>query len=70
MTHLAPEEPSDPTDMVTAVREAGGPVARLEQLKPDARVEGLVVGSSVAVVATTWHGLDTLEVVYRAAEGL
>ncbi len=45
-------------------------MATLEDLKPDARVEGLVVGSSVDVVATTWHGPDTLEVVYRTADGV
>ena len=45
-------------------------MATLEDLKPDARVEGLVVGSSVDVVAKTWHGPDTLEVVYRTADGV
>ncbi|MCI0425928.1 MAG: SNF2-related protein, partial [Actinobacteria bacterium] len=41
----------------------------LEDLKPESVVEGLVVGRSVTIVATTWHGNDTMEVVYRTAEG-
>ena len=41
----------------------------MEDLKPEGVVEGLVVGSSVTVIATTWHGGDTLEVVFRTADG-
>ncbi|MEX1093409.1 MAG: helicase-related protein [Acidimicrobiia bacterium] len=44
-------------------------MATLEDLKPESVVEGLVVGRSVTIVATTWHGTDTMEVVYRTAEG-
>jgi hypothetical protein len=44
-------------------------LATLEDLKPATRVEGLVVGVAVTVVATTWHGADTLEVVYRTDDG-
>lgn len=32
-------------------------------------VDGLVVGRSVTIVAVTWHGGDTLEVVYRTSDG-
>jgi len=41
----------------------------LEDLKPEAVVEGLVVGRSVTIIATAWHGGDTMEVVYRTTEG-
>ena len=41
----------------------------LEDLKPESVVEGLVVGRSVTVIATTWHGHDTMEVVYRTPDG-
>lgn len=44
-------------------------LATLEDLKPETHVEGLVVGTPVTVVATTWHGADTVEVVYRTADG-
>ena len=44
-------------------------MATLEDLKPEKRVDGLVVGSSVTVVATSWHGSETLEVVYRTPDG-
>lgn len=44
-------------------------MATLEDLKPEKRVDGLVVGSSVTVVATSWHGSETVEVVYRTADG-
>ncbi len=44
-------------------------MATLEDLKPEKRVDGLVVGSSVTVIATSWHGSETLEVVYRTADG-
>ena len=45
------------------------PVATLEDIRPDSVVEGLVVGRPVTIVATAWHGNDTLEVVYRMADG-
>ncbi|MDF1595724.1 MAG: helicase-related protein [Acidimicrobiia bacterium] len=44
-------------------------MATLEDLKPESIVEGLVVGKPVAIVATTWHGTDTVEVVYRTSGG-
>ena len=44
-------------------------MATLDDLKPESVVEGLVVGNPVTIIATTWHGGDTLEVVYRAADG-
>ena len=44
-------------------------MATLEDLKPNVVVEGLVVGGSVTIVAVTWHGGDTLELVYRSADG-
>ena len=44
-------------------------MATLEDLKPEKRVDGLVVGSSVTAIATSWHGSETLEVVYRTADG-
>lgn len=44
-------------------------MATLEDIRPDSVVEGLVVGRPVTIVATAWHGNDTLEVVYRMADG-
>lgn len=44
-------------------------MATLEDLKPEGVVDELVVGSPVTVIATTWHGSETLEVVYRSADG-
>ncbi len=64
-----PADLSDPVETVDADWEVGGSVATLEDLKPEKRVDGLVVGSSVTVLATSWHGSETLEVVYRTADG-
>ena len=44
-------------------------MATLEDLKPNVVVEGVVVSASVTIVAVTWHGGDTLELVYRSADG-
>lgn len=42
---------------------------RLEDLKPGARVTGLIPDSSAEIIAATWVGSDTLTVVIRAGEG-
>ena len=42
---------------------------RLEDLKPGARVLGLVPGRPVDVVAVQWHGGDTVELTYRDGDG-
>ena len=42
----------------------------LEDLIPDARVDGLVVGTAVTVIATKWHGNDTIEVVFEGDDGI
>ncbi len=39
---------------------------QLEDLKPGTVVEGLIVGRRATVLAVTWHGSGTVNMVYRA----
>lgn len=41
----------------------------LEQLKPGARVAGVLPGASVAVIAVDWHGDAALELTYKTPAG-
>ncbi len=41
----------------------------LEELKPGVRVDGLIPGESLVVLATQWHGVEALEVTYKDAAG-
>lgn len=42
---------------------------RLEELKPDAAVRGVLPDSAVTVVAVDWHGSEALTLTYRTPEG-
>jgi SNF2 family DNA or RNA helicase len=44
-------------------------MAALEQLKTGLRVGGLVARGQAEIIAATWHGGDTLEVIYRTDDG-
>ncbi len=44
-------------------------MASLEQMKTGLRVGGLVARGQAEIIAVTWHGGDTLEVVYRTDDG-
>jgi len=37
------------------------PVAKLEEVKRDSRVRGVVAGAEVVVVDVAWHGKDVIE---------
>ncbi len=43
---------------------------RLEDLARGIRVEGIVPGAAVEVVALTWHGADAVELVHKDAAGI
>ena len=43
--------------------------ARLEDIKPGARVTGLTPDGPAEVIAATWVGSDTLTVIFRTGEG-
>jgi superfamily II DNA or RNA helicase len=51
----------------TAYRESG--MARLEDLKPGVKVEGIIPGQSVAVVGVKWHGSTAVELFYKRGDG-
>jgi superfamily II DNA or RNA helicase len=42
---------------------------KLEDLRPDATVRGILPDALVTVVTVTWHGSDALTLVYRAPNG-
>ncbi|WP_298338244.1 DEAD/DEAH box helicase family protein [Ferrimicrobium sp.] len=44
-------------------------MARLEDLKPGAQVEGVIRQQIATVVDATWHGSDCVELVYKRSEG-
>lgn len=44
-------------------------MAKLEDLQPDVRVDGMTVGGSVTIVAAIFQGADTVEVVYKTPDG-
>ncbi len=41
----------------------------LEELKPGARVDGLIPGESLTVLAAQWHGVEAVEITYKDAAG-
>lgn len=45
------------------------PVPTLEDLKPDARVSGVIPGKVVLVVAAKSHGTDAIELTYKSDDG-
>ena len=44
-------------------------MSKLEDLKPDAAVRGVLPGSSVIVVTVKWHGTDVVTLTYRTPTG-
>ena len=42
---------------------------QLEELKPGLRVDGLIPGEVITVIATQWHGTDALELTYKNSAG-
>jgi len=44
-------------------------LAKLEELVPEASVDGVVAGQPVTVVAVSWHGPEAVTLVYRTADG-
>ncbi len=44
-------------------------MAKLEDLKPGLKVEGIVPGQGVSVVDVKWHGTTAVEVFYKRADG-
>ena len=42
---------------------------KLEELKRDASVKGVVSGTSVTVVDVKWHGSDVVELTYKDEKG-
>ena len=44
-------------------------MARLEDLTPGARVNGVVAGQAVTVVQVQWHGTAALTLTYRDDSG-
>jgi hypothetical protein len=44
-------------------------MSRLEDLKPNASVQGIMPSGLVTVVNVQWHGSDALELTYKTAEG-
>ena len=45
-------------------------MASLEDIKVGSYVNGVSVGTTVQVVATKWHGVDVLEIIYKTDSGL
>jgi len=44
-------------------------VSRLEDLKPNASVSGIIPNGLISVVSVQWHGSAALELTYKTAEG-
>ncbi len=44
-------------------------MSRLEDLKPNASVQGIMPSGLVTVVNVQWHGSEALELTYKTAEG-
>lgn len=44
-------------------------MAKLEDIKKDATVKGILTEQLVSIVETKWHGSDALEVVFRDSSG-
>lgn len=44
-------------------------MARLEDLRPEARIEGISPGGPVTVLQATWHGEEAVEITYRDSAG-
>lgn len=44
-------------------------MARLEELKPGAQVQGILPDQVVTLVDVTWHGTAAIEIIYKRADG-
>ncbi len=44
-------------------------MAKLEDLKPNATINGVLVDSQVTVISAQWHGTDAVELTYKEANG-
>jgi superfamily II DNA or RNA helicase len=44
-------------------------MARLEDLKPDTKVIGIIPGQTVSIVDVKWHGSTAVELFYKRADG-
>lgn len=44
-------------------------MAKLEEIKKDATVKGILTEQLVSIVDTKWHGADALEIIYRDSSG-
>ena len=42
---------------------------QLEELKPGVRVEGVIPGDVVTIVAAQWHGTSAVELTYKQSGG-
>lgn len=49
--------------------EALAPMAKLEDIQPEATVRGILPDALVAVVSVDWHGSDAMTLVYRGPNG-
>ena len=44
-------------------------MAQLDDLKPGAKVKGIIPGQSVSIVDVKWHGSTAVELLYRRTDG-
>ena len=44
-------------------------MAKLEDLRPDLKVKGIIPGQTVSVVEVKWHGSTAIELFYKRADG-
>ena len=44
-------------------------MARLEDLKPDASVSGIIPNALVTVISVQWFGSEAVELTYKAPDG-
>lgn len=44
-------------------------MSRLEDLKPNASIKGILPNGLVTVVSVQWHGSEALELTYKSPEG-
>ena len=42
---------------------------KLEDLKPETVIKGIIPDASVTVASITWHGTEALTLIYRGPDG-
>lgn len=57
------------TPQLTWNDHMGRCLTRLEDLKPKARLAGLIAGGPATIVAVDWHGNDNVEVTFKTDDG-